>query len=60
MITGDSRLTAVNVSNQLVLISDEVASSELKRKSEILVDRYSMQPAIVNNNNNHNGEKRST
>jgi len=42
MITGDSRLTAVNVSNQLVLISDEVASSELKRKSEILVDRQSM------------------
>ena len=36
MITGDIRLTAVNVGKQLGMLTSEDAESEIVRKSEIL------------------------
>jgi magnesium-transporting ATPase (P-type) len=36
MITGDIRLTAINVGKQLGMISNEEAQEEIIRKSEVL------------------------
>jgi Ca2+ transporting ATPase len=36
MITGDTRINAVNVGKQLSMITSEVADGEIDRKSEIL------------------------
>ncbi len=36
MITGDIRLTAINVGKQLGMISTEDAENEIIRKSEVL------------------------
>lgn len=36
MITGDTRITAVNVGKYLVMVSQEEADLEILRKSEIL------------------------